>query len=454
MCIEGCVLIGVRLGPRLVCGHPTAHTPHTARTRTARDTKGRRQEGDLCTVVPQVNSGLGRNHPCAVCHSVRPAPFSHILGSLGTGRVRHGAAHSCRKWGKPGDESARPLIGCPAGTQVCCLTRPAANFRKSVIAAVAFGNSTGLPITLLSVIHASFAKTHPLGRINPTLFLAVYLIPYPVLQWVAGGYLMGLLTPGAPGGEADPEALARVPSDPRRSLTVCLQSTEHFLPDPEPQPPPPAPGAAPGAAAQYAPMDVGDEGPEGRRCRAALRPLLGNLLQPPVVATLLGLLIALTHGTAVDLRHVLVDTEGRRGDAVLQWWFNAVLKIGQAAVPMNMFILGAGLGSFDWGSVKTAPWATNALVVLCKMVLMPCVGVLEALLIRWAVELDGPADSSFFLVVMVVTVTPTANNIAVMAEVAGQDPGLLSTCVFLQYVCAPFLLTMSVAASVAVSQSL
>ena len=61
---------------------------------------------------------------------------------------------------------------------------------RSVLAACAFGNSTGLPITLLTVIHANFAPTHELGAIDPTLFLSVYLLLYPVLQWSIGGWLL------------------------------------------------------------------------------------------------------------------------------------------------------------------------------------------------------------------------------------------------------------------------
>jgi len=58
------------------------------------------------------------------------------------------------------------------------------------LAACGFGNSTGLPITLLTVVHANFPETSDLGHIDPTLFLSVYLLLYPVLQWGIGGYLL------------------------------------------------------------------------------------------------------------------------------------------------------------------------------------------------------------------------------------------------------------------------
>ena len=69
--------------------------------------------------------------------------------------------------------------------------------RKAVIAAVAFANSTGLPITLLTVVHANFPQTTELGRVDPNLFLSVYLILYPILQWGIGGWLL------APGENED-----------------------------------------------------------------------------------------------------------------------------------------------------------------------------------------------------------------------------------------------------------
>jgi predicted permease len=61
---------------------------------------------------------------------------------------------------------------------------------QTVLVACAFGNSTGLPITLLTVVHANFPVTSNLGRVDPTLFLSVYLLLFPVLQWGLGGYLL------------------------------------------------------------------------------------------------------------------------------------------------------------------------------------------------------------------------------------------------------------------------
>lgn len=61
---------------------------------------------------------------------------------------------------------------------------------RSCMAACAFPNSTGLAITLLSVIHKQFSSSAELGKIDPTAFLSVYLLLYPVLQWGLGGWLL------------------------------------------------------------------------------------------------------------------------------------------------------------------------------------------------------------------------------------------------------------------------
>ena len=56
--------------------------------------------------------------------------------------------------------------------------------------------------------------------------------------------------------------------------------------------------------------------------------------------------------------------------------------------------------------------------------------------------------------VMIVTCTPTANSIMVMAEVGGQDKEALVACIFTQYLCAPVLLSASISAFVAIAQGM
>jgi len=78
---------------------------------------------------------------------------------------------------------------------------------RSCLAACAFPNSTGLVITLLSVIHKQFSSSAELGKVDPTAFLSVYLLLYPVLQWGIGGWLL------APAEHAENEDYGRCQSD-------------------------------------------------------------------------------------------------------------------------------------------------------------------------------------------------------------------------------------------------
>jgi predicted permease len=81
-------------------------------------------------------------------------------------------------------------LGLLVGWVMAKLTQTPSHQIRTVMVACAFGNSTGLPITLLTVVHANFPSTSDLGRIDPTLFLSVYLLLYPALQWGVGGWLL------------------------------------------------------------------------------------------------------------------------------------------------------------------------------------------------------------------------------------------------------------------------
>lgn len=82
------------------------------------------------------------------------------------------------------------LVGLGIGLVVANVCGTPKQHFRSVLAACAFGNSTGLAITLLNVIHANAPPDSDLGRIDPTLFLSVYLLLYPVLLWGLGGLLL------------------------------------------------------------------------------------------------------------------------------------------------------------------------------------------------------------------------------------------------------------------------
>merc|ERR1712136_95241 len=80
--------------------------------------------------------------------------------------------------------------GLVVGSVVSRLSNADASFRFTAIAAVTFGNSTGLPITLLSVVYSTAPASSPISNMDPLLFLSVYLVMYPVLQWSVGAWLL------------------------------------------------------------------------------------------------------------------------------------------------------------------------------------------------------------------------------------------------------------------------
>merc|ERR1711879_321061 len=121
---------------------------------------------------------------------------------------------------------------------------------------------------------------------------------------------------------------------------------------------------------------------------------------------------------------------------------NAIANIGQAAVPLNMLVLGSSLASIP--SFLNVDWTSTLAVVFTKLVLVPSVafgfmtglhnaGVLEK------VVPDFHMQHEIIVVACLVSATPTANNLSVMAEISGgpQCKRALSIMTFLMYCVAP-----------------
>lgn len=89
---------------------------------------------------------------------------------------------------------------------------------------------------------------------------------------------------------------------------------------------------------------------------------------------------------------------------------------------------------------------TIAAIAFGKLVLMPIIGILATLLLKeyvWHIpdDIDGP----FYLVLMIVMITPTANNVMVMVELSesGSTEGMARIIAW-QYAVAPVVLSISV----------
>ena len=247
--------------------------------------------------------------------------------------------------------------------------------RRGVVAACAFANSTGLPVTLLSVIHANIPETFEIGRVDPNLFLSVYLVVYPVLTWGIGGWL--LAAPDKPTGNSvgvstnsKEDASGGLLRRSRQSGTIELtnhrqssgqkgtdlvksvdsddeQDEKDMMDDTSLQYPDtglPSDSDAANAGQDFESLlPSQDNIPSASQSIPAHPPLqttvakaLSKALQPPVVGALLGLFIA----SFPALRGIFVDLEMRSGRAPMQWLFDGIFAVRSILGPQLLSMLG------------------------------------------------------------------------------------------------------------------
>jgi predicted permease len=508
--------------------------------------------------------------------------------------------------------------------------------RNSIIASVAFGNSTGLPITLLTVIHSNFGASSALGSIDPTLFLSVYLVMYPVLQWGIGGFLLApppteednkKLLPDAKDLSIDETAdesssddedidqqqmeagagLKRqlsLKSSIRKSLTTGIEKGKTSLArnvvnlkqnmsekyqidhrgldsidasmylsvqenldrwgkpvygrngsgsihsssdssddnnidnnntntkwkkpmrtesdasigmdlsgghhdsiinenEDEGEPPrpheittfttttetssllPPLPVVSGGKfITDQKPLShnmtsststtsilstiIGTHEEKVEKLFDTIRMVLKRCFQPPVIAALMGLLFA----SFPRLRGILVDIIDRQGRAPLQWFFDGLFNAGQAAVPINMIILGCNLSASYMLQPSSSQAKENSTiknhsvhskffsnkaslyVVIGKMIVMPILGVLSTLVLRQVYTVPEEIAGGLYLVLLIVFLCPTANNVMVMVELSGSGGGSkegMARIIAYQYAIAPIVLSGTVTCAVLIA---
>ena len=78
------------------------------------------------------------------------------------------------------------MLGLLIGALMLVLVRPPRNFRLSTVAACTFGNTTGIPVILLSVLQQSLSRSVFADIADPLLFLSLQLISFPLLQVCSG----------------------------------------------------------------------------------------------------------------------------------------------------------------------------------------------------------------------------------------------------------------------------
>ncbi|EOD25580.1 hypothetical protein EMIHUDRAFT_237450 [Emiliania huxleyi CCMP1516] len=159
------------------------------------------------------------------------------------------------------------------------------------------------------------------------------------------------------------------------------------------------------------------------------------LLRRIFIPSVLG--ICLGGGVGLFAKTLMLPPE----TAPLGWLFISASKLGEAAVPINLVLLGAALSRRP--EAKGLPVATAVGIALARMVAMPLLGLVVAYGLTTAgARFVQPyvAVDPFWLVCLIVTCTPTANNIVVLCELAGENKHTMSAAIFYQYCAAPILL--------------
>lgn len=263
----------------------------------------------------------------------------------------------------------------------------------------------------------------------------MYLLTYPVLQWGVGGWLLAPVAEAHPLlDNGDSTNAARTSSFENHVLAQFSDDENDTRTDKL--------------------LDPNNSKPKGKfDVKKSVLAILKKVLQPPVIASMLGLFIAAIH----QVRGLFVDLTDRDNDAPLEWFFNGLNTVGDAAVPINMFILGSSL-YYSAKGVGTSvledeklQMRTMLAIIFGKLVIMPAIGIGTAMLMRQFLSIPEDIDASFYLVIMLVTATPTANNVMVMAELGGQSKEAMAMSIFSQYLCAPIVLTASVGVIVTIA---
>jgi predicted permease len=351
------------------------------------------------------------------------------------------------------------VVGCGllVGSVVVRIANTPIWQRRSILAAMAFANSSGLPITLLAVIQHNF-ESHGKTTIDPNLFLSVYLIVYPILQWGIGGWLLAddeefsqKQFVGMQRKCSDLEIASKLVKElsltnlvdlRRRTIEDSAEAEEqdYLIPTYQEDTLASPENYATLPASSVPTVTKEDVSP----LMETAWKIASQSFQPPVVGAISGLVVVAFE----PLRGLFVDLHNRNDEAILEWLFDGILLIGRSAVPVNMAVLGVNLSIASQSKASIAPVnaKTVAAVVIGKMVVMPIIGVLTALFMEAYIwHIPESIHFSFYLVIMIVFITPTANNVMVMTDLSGSNAREgIAKIIGWQYVAAPVLLSLSV----------
>lgn len=375
-------------------------------------------------------------------------------------------------------------VGLLVGKLMIKIAKPPKWQHNCVLAATAFANAMGMPITLLDVIGNNFVPPGPINTaLDPTRFQSIYVILNPVLQWGLGGWLLGKEN------EEDEEELppkyepvvdeALVPivdhDDPTfgprmQSYKARKGQFLSFISLEEAGDATDSPGDDDGytteesmplrsckeTAVTYTEEDgfmsrenstIGEEGSslsslqeeevyeqpvdtiakvpqlqKDNEIWPVIKKIATKAMQPPAIGALMGFLVA----SQAPLRGLFVDLENRADNAPFEWIFDGLLALAKSAIPVNMCVVGVNLSISSQrktgNSKKGASSKTIAAVVLGKMLIMPIIGVTTVYILKtYFWDIPQDIQFQFYLVLAMNFITPTANVVMVIAEV-GSGP--------------------------------
>jgi predicted permease len=94
-------------------------------------------------------------------------------------------------------------------------------------------------------------------------------------------------------------------------------------------------------------------------------------------------------------------------------------------------------------------------VVVGKMIVMPFIGYVSAYLLKFVYPLPDEIRGSFYLVILIVFLCPTANNVMVMVELSGNGSKEgMARIIAYQYMVAPIILSLTVTGSVLMASTM
>ena len=278
--------------------------------------------------------------------------------------------------------------------------------RKVLLVATSIGNSTSLPLILLTAMAASNEK---MGAAADRV-LSSFFVLYPLLQWGMGGTLLGL-------GELSPQksnkrhkrnftltrssSSSTISSSSRNDEVVLDERIQMDIERPD--------------CIVATVIDAEEASTNSKR---RLKTGIDNQLncfrasvqravrQPPVVGAFLASFVTLVPFLQASL------VEGS-----LKWLGQAIITIGNAAVPVSMAVLGVNLSIAFSSNCKIEEYINHDLVIAGatgKLLFMPLIGLSTIRVLHFYLDLDPGTAMAMSLLFC----TPTASAVMVMTDLS------------------------------------